>query len=60
MKITEREAQFILDALTWEIQTWVHGEHFEGYVDPEVVAQAKEDFLKFTKFMGIESVVRVK
>jgi hypothetical protein len=59
MEITEREAQLILDALAWELQTWTPN-GFQGTIDPEVVKIAREDFVQFCKDRGIESVVRVK
>lgn len=59
MEITEREAQLILDALAWELQTWTSN-GFHGTIDPEVIRESKEDFVQFCKDRGIESVVGVK
>jgi hypothetical protein len=59
MKITEREAQLIFDALAWELQAWAPN-GFQGTIDPEIIKIAREDFVEFCKARGIESVVRVK
>lgn len=56
MYVNEQTAQLILDVLTWNTQTWLHGYNFEGEVSEDVIQQAKKDFLEFCKFYGIEGV----
>lgn len=54
--INQATAQLILDVLAWDHQTWMHGYNFKGEVDPEIIASAKCDFVKFCKFYGIAGV----
>ncbi len=56
MYVDEKTAQLILDVLTWNTQTWLHGYNFKGGVPEDVIQQAKKDFLEFCKFYGIEGV----
>lgn len=56
MTINEQGAQLIFDVLAWNNYAWVNGYNSHEPLSDEIIEQAREDFVQFCKFYGIDSV----
>ena len=58
MKIDEKTAQLILDAIAWLNRDWYHTVDWELPDPDEELSIDRHDFVRFCKARGIETVER--